>query len=306
MRAERNHQERAAEWRKWQRWPAFFGLGLGVALFSNACLLLAPLLSRVVGLPAGELETLLRGWFGTITILLGALIMIHHLSFSAAAVQLASSTIAREKRGLTWESLLLTGVDARQIIYGKWWATMRTLWQAYRPLLALRLADALWMGLSGGKTQMIPFLYTPPLLDVILIGAVTALFPLCYAAFMVTLGLLASLLTRSEVIAYRVGSLFQFGALVASLCMILLSFAVPFTDLEPGLVSLVPALFVTPLDGGMLALIGMIANSGAASLYYLLGLLLCIALYSGLTWALLRGAQALAVQQRALPPRKLR
>lgn len=304
MSAEFHHQERAAEWRKWRRWPPLFALGLGVAALSSIGLLLAPALAPALGVPADELNGLLRGWFGTITILLAALIMIHHLSFATAAVQLASTSIAREKRGLTWESLLLTGVDARQIVYGKWWATLRTLWQVYRPLLLLRFAVALWMGLAGGRTQMIPFLYTPALPDVLLIGFVTACFPLCYAAYMVTLGLLASLLTTNETSAYRLGSLFQLGALVVSLALILPSFALPLIDIDPGLVSLIPALFITPMDGGMLALIGLIANSRAETTYYLLGLLLCIALNGALTWVLLRGAQGLAIRQRALPPRR--
>jgi hypothetical protein len=121
---------------------------------------------------------------------------------------------------------------------------------------------------------------------------------------MAALGLLASLLAAREVTAYRLGSLFQFGAIMLSLGLVLVSFALPFTDADPGVVSLIPALFVTPLDGGMLALIGMIANTGAAFQYYLLGLLLCMALYAALCGATLRVAQALAVRQRALPPGK--
>src|SRR5450432_2535983 len=130
----------------------------------------------------------------------------------------------------------------------------------------------------------------------------TAVFPLCYAAFMVTLGLLASLLVGGEAAAYRVASLFQVTSIVISISMIILSFALPFAGVEPGLVSFIPGLFVTPLDGGMLALIGMIASSGSTSFFYLIGLVLCVGVYGALTWAALRGAQALAVRQKALPP----
>ncbi len=303
-RAELNHQERTAEQRRWRRWPALFMFALGIGLLSNVVVLLAPLLARPIGMPVDNLREILFGWSGTVTILIGALIMIHHLSFSTAAIQIASSSIAREKRGLTWESLLLTGVDARQIVFGKWWATMRTLWRAYRSLLWLRFAVALWMGLSVGTSRISPFASQPALLDVLLIGLVTAIFPLCYAAFAVTMGLLASLLTGQEAAAYRLATLLQFSAIFLSLCMILFTLALPLADMEPGVVSLVPALFVTPLDGGMLALLGLVANSESGTLYYLLGLVVCIAFYAGLTWGLLRGAQALAVHQRALPPRK--
>jgi len=44
------------------------------------------------------------------------------------------------------------------------------------------------------------------------------------------------------------------------------------------------------------------ANTGLTSLYYLIGLVLCVAFYGALTLLMLRAAQALAVRQRALPP----
>jgi hypothetical protein len=303
VRAELSHQQRASASQKWRRWSVLFSLGLGVALISSLSLLFAlPQLAILLRVPVRDLEEILRGWFGTLTVLIGGLIMIHHLSFSVAALQLASTSIAREKQGRTWESLLLTGLDARRIVYGKWWATMRTLWQGYRPLLLLRFGLALWVGTLGGQAQVTQFFADPPLLSVVLIAVVTAVFPLSYAAFAGTLGLLASLAVRSEVTAYRVATFLHFGTIAVSLGMVTLSFALPFGDVDPAIVSLIPALFVTPLDGGMLAIIGVTASSGAASDYYLIGLFACVALYAGLTWVSLRGAQALTVRQRALPP----
>lgn len=302
-RAELNHQQRASASQRWRRWSVLFSLALGVALVSSLTLLFAlPQLALLLRMTVPDLEEVLRGWFGTLTVMIGGLIMIHHLSFSVAALQLASTSIAREKQGHTWESLLLTGVDARRIVYGKWWATMRTLWQTYRPLLTLRFCLALWVGTIGARAQANPFFAEPPLLSVILIALVTAIFPLTYAAFAGTLGLLASLTVANEVTAYRVGTALHFGTIVVSLGMVVLSFALPFGDIEPALASVIPALFVTPLDGGMLAIIGINTGSGLASHYYMLGLFVCVALYAGLTWVLLRGAQALTVRQRALPP----
>lgn len=301
--AELRHQRRSATAHyKWQRFPGLFGVGLLVALLSFLALRAAPQLAALLQLPVRELDTLLRGWFDTTTILIGALITIHHLSFATAALQLAASSIAREKQGRTWESLLLTGVNARQIVYGKWGATMRILWEAYRSLLLLRFSVALWMIVVSTVSTRSPALSTPSLVHALLIGIVTAVFPLCYAAFTVTLGLLASLLVTRETSAHRLASLFHVCTIILSLCLIVFSFSVPFYDIDPGLVSIIPALFVTPLDGGMLALIGMVATNGSISLHYLFGLLLCITLYAALTWSALRGAQVLAIRQRALPP----
>lgn len=302
-RAELTHQQSLAPSHKWQRWSVIFGLGLGVAAISSLILaLFVPQLAGLVRVSPRELESLLRGWFGTLTVLLGGLIMIHHLSFAAAGLQLAAASIAREKQGRTWESLVLTGVDARRIVYGKWWATMQTLWQMYRPLLALRFVAALWVGMIGARAQLAVPLAAPPLLNIVLIALMAAVFPLCYVAFTGTLGLLASLVVTSETTANRVASLAYFGTIAASLSMVMITFALPFGDIEPMIASLIPALFVTPVDGGMLAIIGIHTGGGAASSYYLLGLFLCIALYGALTWAGLRGAQALSVRQRALPP----
>lgn len=302
-RAELTHQQRTVLDHKWRRWPVIFSVALAAALLSTASLLVAPQLANLIGVSVDEVDEALRGWFSTITVLMAALLTSHHLSFSSAALQVASTAIAREKQARTWEDLLLTGVDARRIIYGKWWATTRTLWQAYRPLLGLRFAVAVWMGISSGMARITPFYYTPPLPVVLLIAAATAIFPLCYSAFAVSVGLLASLLVRSETTAYRVASALQFAAIVISLSLIMVSFTLPFTEYEAGLAALIPALFVTPLDGGMLGLIGIIANDQVSSIFYLVGLVLCLALYAALTWAVLRGAQSIAVRQRALPPR---
>src|SRR5262249_24095058 len=43
-------------------------------------------------------------------------------------LSLAANSISREKNGKTWESLLLTNVDARRIVWGKWGATVQALW----------------------------------------------------------------------------------------------------------------------------------------------------------------------------------
>ena len=301
-RAELTHQQRVAMDHKWRRWPVIFGVALSAALISTASLLLAPLLSDLLNISQNDLDEMLSGWFSTITVLLAALLTSHHLSFSAAALQVASTSITREKQARTWEDLLLTGVDARTIIYGKWWATTRTLWQGYRPLLLLRFAVAVWMGASSGMALTSPFYYTPPLLNVVLIGFATAIFPLCYSAFSVGVGLLASLLVRNETTAYRVASAIQFAAILVSLSLIMMSFTLPFTNYEAGFATLIPALFVTPLDGGMLGLIGIVANDLLSSTFYLIGLMVCITLYGGLTWMVLRAAQGIAVRQRALPP----
>src|SRR5215475_1801076 len=50
-----------------------------------------------------------------------------YLVLTMITLALSSNSISREKRGKTWDNLLLTGVDARQIVWGKWWATLVAL-----------------------------------------------------------------------------------------------------------------------------------------------------------------------------------
>ncbi|MBZ0293348.1 MAG: hypothetical protein K8L99_12345 [Anaerolineae bacterium] len=57
---------------------------------------------------------------------------------SLITMGLASGSITREQQNHTWESLLLTSMNARQIVWGKWWATLRALWGDQIMIMLLR------------------------------------------------------------------------------------------------------------------------------------------------------------------------
>lgn len=61
---------------------------------------------------------------------------------------LASNSIRREQTGKTWESLLLTGIPTRQIIRGKWWATLRALWGDHVMVGVLRAGLLAWVAIE--------------------------------------------------------------------------------------------------------------------------------------------------------------
>ena len=52
---------------------------------------------------------------------------------------LSAQSITREKTGGTWDTLVLTNIDARTIVRGKWWASVRALWGDHLRILLLRL-----------------------------------------------------------------------------------------------------------------------------------------------------------------------
>ncbi len=102
---EATHQERNAP--RWMRWGRPAGI---VAL--AAILMLAPMM-----LALGD---------GYSAIQIGLLsIWVVHTGIALRAIIAGANTVSREHVGLTWDTLVLTGVSARQILLGKWRAALR-------------------------------------------------------------------------------------------------------------------------------------------------------------------------------------
>lgn len=71
-----------------------------------------------------------------------AYVVLRHFSLMFQTLSLSANSIAREKQAMTWDMLVITGVDARQFVYGKWLAIVQRQLSAY-VLLALLRAQAL-------------------------------------------------------------------------------------------------------------------------------------------------------------------
>ena len=52
---------------------------------------------------------------------------------------LSSNSITREHKSKNWDILLLTNVNSRQLVWGKWWASMHALWGDHVMVGLLRL-----------------------------------------------------------------------------------------------------------------------------------------------------------------------
>ncbi len=73
-------------------------------------------------------------------------VVITHFGIILNTLYIASSAVAREKRETQrWDALILTGVSARAIVLGKWWAIIRTLWREYLLLTVLRTIAILYL-----------------------------------------------------------------------------------------------------------------------------------------------------------------
>lgn len=92
------------------------------------------------------------------------------LVVSAHTLILATHIANRERQTGTWDSLVLTGIDARQILLSKWLAVMLQVWPGHV------LAALLRSGLAYGLVQ---------LFDVINFGGCAKYFsaPLCYFSY---------------------------------------------------------------------------------------------------------------------------
>jgi hypothetical protein len=195
-----------------------------------------------------------------------------YLVVTMITLALASISISREKRGKTWDNLLLTGVDARQIVWGKWWATLAALWGDHAVAALLRLGIVAWgvyvMGDEALYQPIIPFL--PTVLSYIVAGALLLVgYAVVDAALTAALGLLIPL-TRFD----------NAAAFVTVMVVRLLLTLTPFV---------VPVFVFTRFEDHF------------ASFYigFWTAFLIVLAL---LTWGILRLAQAMAVRQHASPP----
>jgi hypothetical protein len=107
---------------------------------------------------------------------------------------LAARSISREYENGTWDSLLLTNMTARQIVQGKWWATLCSLWGDHLMVLILRLGFVTWLDYVGSD----PDLPRPSRLIIGLI--VMSAFTIADSALSVVLGILPPVSGRNPVV----------------------------------------------------------------------------------------------------------
>lgn len=193
------------------------------------------------------------------------------LVVTLVTLALAANSINREKRRGTWDMLLLTNVNARQLIWGKWWATLGAMGWDHGVLYVLRLGPLALGGLFLLIYVMIriePFPelgQMPMFLPFVLVPVLLAVFTLLDAALTAALGVLIPMLPLEGAAA------FLFGL---------------------GLRLLLSVMLVPPC---VALLVLTQANSSVSMLLLTLAL---AALWAGLTWGVLRLAQHFAVRQQ--------
>ena len=103
-----------------------------ISLAYTGAAFLAPLMPQtrdILNLSAGTMPSWL--WLAIMTIAMYPVVTLITFGLSANSVR-------REKTGNTWDNLRLTGLEPKQIVIGKWWASLRALNGDHAMVMILR------------------------------------------------------------------------------------------------------------------------------------------------------------------------
>lgn len=186
-----------------------------------------------------------------------------YLVLTLITLGLSYSSISREKTNRTWEVLLLTDVNARQMVRGKWWASLASLWGDHMILVVLRVGLGALIILTARPDD--PLLY----LGLLTLGMVA--FTLVDTAFTVALGIASALSGGAAPITGTVVMVVRLvGALAAASAYLLALLLAGFGTLPMMifiLTLMVAAFAVLTLlaltAGRILAVRGMVSPAGA-------------------------------------------
>lgn len=241
--------------------------------------------------------------------------VILHFSLMLQALAKSADSIARERQGNNWDMLVMTGIDARSIILGKWWAIVRSMWPGYVTLVLLRIPVIIWLTAeTSRRSYAYNYLFQtppqrfPPEAYMFILAAL-------YIFMMTAVNLLFTAACGVSAISARSrSSAWLLGRAIATRLLVLLA---------PVLVGLwaFGAFGLWRLDwvsyplswalGTMLEngvnMAGMLVSwryGGTPDMnhFWLSSVMINLTIYFLLTWLLLRIAQWQAVRQNALPP----
>lgn len=104
-----------------------------------------------------DLYTLTDSPFYTVlayfTLILGLVAILLHFRTILGAVMLASGSVVN-RRTISWDHVILTGISSRQMVWGKWWAVIRLTWR-----------DFFWLGILRGSLIVMAGVFFMPRTD---------------------------------------------------------------------------------------------------------------------------------------------
>jgi hypothetical protein len=325
LAAEQMYQERSAHpQRRWSYWlyrlVFYAGLLLSLVLFGG--LLAGSLTGRD---PTPIFDLLNRPAYGIVLGFLVAALPLWQLGLLLKTLQLSANSVAREKEAQTWELLVLSGINARRIVRGKWWATVQQRWPAYARLGLLRLGAVTLTGYSSVRFSYWyadDSMHLPHPASILLGGVAVFALTVIGLGFTAACGVLGSTLSRRGTTGVLLGIANQIvlslgpGLLAGLLLFVVLRGQVLY---QSDLYSIILGTGVTLVDNGSIlasslmsvwspisqaGLINSNAPASAIAAELLLVPVLSLLAYGLLTWLALRLAERRAVSQMALPVAK--
>lgn len=333
-RAELLHQQRSARRRRLLvRWVnktgAVVGFIMAAYLFWGE--FAGALLGRDAGVLTGQsfaqrYNTDLGQALGGAAYIFCGVVLTHHFALMMQTLTLAANSISRERQAQTWDMLILTGMDARQIVRGKWAATVRYQWPRYLFLGVLRAGALLWFVNSTTRAaygRLYAYYYSgstsiilPSPLFILLAGAVIIALTLLNLGFTAACGVLASASAKRSLWALLGGIVIRLALPFGFVFGFTLLFGLFQLGRSEAVTQIWSAVAVSLLDNGS-TFAGLLASitiqytgynavdtRGDLTLHTITAILGAAAVYAILTAGLLSIAERRAMRERALPPRK--
>jgi len=251
-------------------------------------------------------------WLQTPVMLLVVLGILLHIQTIAQTLNMSVSTKIRRTHTGAWESLLMTGIDARRLVYGRWWAVVRLTWRRFLMLGVIRAGAVLGLGmvLMNNGTRSFVYLDAGPSSAPGLDAALAALFvfalTLVNGAFTAAAGVLGALLADDTAPRMVTATASRAGALLLPLFLPLIpisGFLLVSDALNDSasvtvfILQIIGMVQATLVDNGVL-LGGMFANPlDQGSGVFVPAGLIALAVYAGLVWGVLWVAQVSARRQ---------
>ena len=303
--------------------------GFAALVYGTAFALLANQIISLIALSSGARDQRftndLPAWFRALAVLSVIAALTLHFRRVFQTLALSANSIARERNANNWDMLVLTGIDARKIVLGKWWATVRHMWRPYVMLGILRAVLMVWYGAyinwnyygyaayGGYNDANTAGIIVPMLLQLMLAGAAVFILTIVNLLFTAACGVSAfnkrSGVALARAVATRLFLVIGLALLGLLLVRFWLNYSYP---------NVLPSIFVLSLltifDNGVTVVTNLAtynfygnyayygSNINPVFAVYLPAAILGLLIYALLTFLLLRLAQWQAVRQGATPP----
>jgi hypothetical protein len=129
-----------------------------------------------------------------------------HFLLLIITITLTADSLAREHKENRWDLLLLTGLDARRLVLGKWWAIVRFMWREFLLLIPMRVGLAVWIGAETSRVfiglSTAAELVQPHPLEILLALPIIAAFTLAGLPLAAALGMWGASIFRGGAAAF--------------------------------------------------------------------------------------------------------